>query len=240
MKDSKVIICAGGDSRFDKLRWNNTDFSRHMVTIKNVPLIHHIQLQLLNRGFTNIYVACEPSNRERYILSNVNYICSPRRFGKFYENSCIYHYRRFLNKNGVTIILFGDTYYSNEIIDALSNDDGQIFHIYGRHDATKSITKNNRNNEKFAYVIHSKDVNNYIKLCENAIPIMEQVFETKQPNNVLPTCFPQLVYRKFVGYDWFDDQVDDKHWVEWNDLTDDFDYKNDLEIKRKLFPHIFT
>ena len=210
-----------------------------MIPIKGTPLIHYIQKRLLDKNFTNVHVACESSNRNTYVLSKINYIPSPKRFGKFYENSCIYHYRRFLNKNGVNIILFGDTYYTDAFIDALSKDTGETFHVYGRHDASTSITKNDRNNEKFAYVIHGKDIDDYIKICENAIPVMETIFETKQPNNVLPTCFPQLVYRKFVGYDWYDNRVDDKHWIEWNDLTDDFDYQNDLNTKRELFPQLF-
>lgn len=238
MKDSKVIICAGGEEILRKNKWESrSKINRHLVPIKQVPLIHYIQKQLLTVGFTNIYVACEPSNRERYILSNVNYICSPRRFGKFYENSCIYHYRRFLNKNGVTIILFGDTYYSDEIIDSLSKDNGQIFHVYGRHKSSNSVAKSNRDNEKFAYVINHIDSHKYVKICEQIMTNMEHIIEKY---NINPTLFPQYVYYTFVGLKWTDDPIEDKHWVDWNDLTDDFDDANDLEVKCKLFPHIFT
>jgi len=239
MLNSKVIICAGGDGGVNapNSRWKEKEFSRHMVPIKGIPLIHYIQKQMKDKGFTDIHVACDSHNRSKYVLSGIKHIPSPRCFGKFYEHCTVYHYRQFLNKGGTTVMLYGDTYYTDEFIDAVSKDDGQMFHVYGRHNASDSITKNDRNNEKFAYVMHRKDLGRYIKLCETLMPTMEH--ELQYNYWVQPTCFPQLVYREFSGIRYNDNRVENKHWIEWNDLTDDFDLGDDWKIKSELFPHIF-
>jgi hypothetical protein len=239
----KVIICAGGDGLGPNQRWKETlGVTKHMIPAYGVPLIHRLQNQLLDVGFTDIHVACSVNNKESYIINGSNFIESPECVGNIREISCIWHYRDFLNYDGITVLLFGDTFYTDEIISAIFKDNGDPMHFYGRFNSSK-LTNNNRQGEKFAYVFHNKFISQYIDSLENSVPKAEKFAKTSLGVDADLTNY---TYDKFCNiqpeYDlpWlYMRRKEDIHWVEWDDLTDDFDFPDDWENKSKLYPTIF-
>jgi hypothetical protein len=232
--DSKVIICAGGNGG---AKWNmHLGITKHMITAHGEPLVHRIQRQLLERGFTNVHLACSPENRKMYLLDGVKYFPSPPCIGHIGENSCAWHYRKHIDYN-TTIFTFADVYYTDELVDALAKDPNDSFRIYGRRDASE-LTKNWRKGEPFFLVLHKDWITKYYQAMKQTMITLPSHIERGT------ACYEDLAkytYRKVVGipYEAPGNVTESHHWCEWNDLTDDFDDPDDWKTKSELFPHIF-
>jgi hypothetical protein len=240
---SKVIICAGGSGLGPDQRWKNTlGMTKHMIPAYGVPLIHRLQKQLKDAGFEDIHVACSIENRNNYLLPDVSFIESPPCIGDIREISCIWHYRDFLNYDGVTTILFGDTFYTDQIIKAIFKDSGEPMHFYGRFEGSKK-TGNWRQGEKFAYVFNSNYILQYLNAVESSV---EKAIKFANTSLGVDADLTNYVYDKFcnltpdLDLPWLlMRRKEDVHWVEWDDLTDDFDTPEDWKTKNNLYPQIF-
>lgn len=237
MIDYKVIICAGGEGiHTPNPRWKNyLGVSRHMIPAYGEPLIHRLQKQLKERGFTNIHVACLSENKDKYIKYDTNFIECPKRTLNIGDYSVIWSYRNLLNYSGITVLLFADTFYTDEIIDSIYKNLTNNFYIYGRFEKS-SITKNERQGEVFAYIMHYNFITKYLQAVKRS---MEVLHKHVADGITIYEDLAKYSYKKFCGIDYRDMRVENKHWIEWDDLTDDFDYPEDWDIKAKLFPHIF-
>ena len=239
----KVLICSGGDGLGPNQRWKNTlGVTKHMVPAYGVPLVHRLQDQLKKVGFDNIHLACSLENKDQYLLPDINYIEAPVCVGDIRETSCIWHYKDFLNYDGITVVLFGDTFYTDEFVDAIFKDDGEPMHFYGRFNSSQK-TNNNRQGEKFGYVFHHKYIPQYLEALENSV---DKTNKFILPDLGVKEDLTNYAYDKFCNmqpeYDlpWlYMRRKEDVHWVEWDDLTDDFDFPEDWYNKNKLYPHIF-
>jgi len=233
--NSKIIICAGGNGGN---KWNmHLGISKHMIPVHGQPLIHRTQRQFLEKGFTNVYLACSSENRESYLLNGIKYIQSPKCIGHVGENSCVWHYKKHIDYNSTTVITYGDVYYTNEFIDVLSKDPNDKFRIYGRSDKSY-LTGNWRQGEPFAIVLTKDSVAKYFKSLKQAMIVLPNLVEK------CVACYEDLekyTYRNFVGipYEAPGNVVEAEHWYEWNDLTDDIDDPYDWQTRSKLLPHIF-
>jgi hypothetical protein len=233
--NSKIIICAGGNGG---AKWNmHLGVPKHMILVHGEPLIRRTQRQLLERGFTNVYLACSSENKEKYLLEGVRYIPSPPLTGHIGENSCVWHYRKHIDYSGTTAIMYGDVYYTDEFIDALAKDSGDRFRIYGRRDRSH-LTGNWRQGEPFAIILTKDSIADYFRSLKRTMIALPDIVERSV------ACYEDLskyTYRKFVGipYEAPGNVTESEHWYEWDDLTDDFDGPDDWDIKSKLFPHIF-
>lgn len=234
--DSKIIICAGGNGG---AKWNMyLGITKHMILAHGEPLIHRTQRQLLERGFTNVYLACSPENKEQYLLEGIKYIFSPPMVGHIGEKSSIWHYRKFIDYDATTIMAFGDVYYTDELMDTLTKDPNDTFKIYGRSDAS-TVTNNWRQGEPFFIVLHKDWIAKYFQALKQTM-IALPVHISKRL--AIPEDLAKYIYRKVVGipYEAPGNVVEHKHWHEWDDLTDDFDDPDDWKQKSSLFPEIFT
>jgi NDP-sugar pyrophosphorylase family protein len=155
--NSKIIICAGGDGG---AKWGmHLGVPKHMIPAHGEPLVHRIQRQLLERDFTNVHLACSRENKEKYLLEGVQFILSPPRTGHIGENACAWHYRKHIDYEGTTVILYGDVYYTDEFMNVLCKDSNDKFRIYGRSDVSQ-ITKNHRQGEPFAIILTKDSIEN--------------------------------------------------------------------------------
>jgi hypothetical protein len=236
--NSKIIICAGGDGGISSGRWNGyLGVSKHMIPVKSEPLIHRTQRQFLQKGFTNIHLSCSLENKSKYLIDGISFFPSPKCIGHIGERSNVWHYRKHLDYNGTTVIIFGDVYYTDELIDAVSKDANDTFKIYGRSNAS-AITKNYRQGEPFAIIMHKDYLTKYFQALKSTMIVLPEYIKR---GVAIPEDLAKYTYRKVVGipYEAQGHIVESKHWIDWDDLTDDFDYPEDWDIKSNLFPHIF-
>lgn len=223
MKDSKVIICAGGDGTpFIQGR------SRHMLPAYGMPLVHRTQTQLLQQGFTDIHLACSLKNKAAYLLDGVSFLESPARTNDTREESVVWHYQKYVASDKPTMFLFGDAFYTDEIIISLSNDLGTDIRFYGKNKRYIEYD-HDRTNEYYAIVLPYKDLDAYLTT-------ISKVAKTRTYGYKL---IPYLALRKFAGLESIYHTHSSDHWVECPDLTCDFDDQNDWVMKSRLFPHIF-
>lgn len=231
-KSTKVIICAGGGL---DTRWKNyLGTSKHMIPAYGEPLIHRLQRQLIKK-FDTVHVCCAEKNKEKYLRYNNKFIASPDRSFAIEDNSVIWSYRHLLDYSGTTILLFADTFYTDEIIAAISTNPGDNFYVYGRFDKS-TITDNQRQGEVFAYVIPLTSIRKYLRSVQDAKKVLA---EHVKRGITIPSDLAKYSYKRFCGIDYSDMRVDNTHWIEWDDLTDDFDFPGDWDTKAKLFPEIF-
>ena len=236
IQDAKVIICAGGNGGS---KWNmHLGVTKHMIPIQGEPLVHRTQRQLLDRGFTNVHLASSLENRPAYLLNQVKHILSPPLTGHIGDNSCAWHYKKYIDYTGTTIIMYGDVYYTDEFMDVLSKDPNDKFRIYGRCDES-TITKNCRQGEPFAIVLPQNSITKHFQCLKQTMEVFPGLI---QEGNTIAEDLSKYTYRKFVGipYEAPGNVTESEHWYEWDDLTDDFDYPYDWEQKASLFPEIFT
>jgi len=231
----KIILCAGGNGG---TKWNMyLDVPKHMIPVHDEPLIRRTQRQLLERGFTNVHLACSSENRENYLLEGVQYISSPPLTGHIGENACAWHYRKHIDYNGTTVIMYGDVYYTDQFMDVLTKDSNDRFRIYGRRDASQ-LTQNCRQGEPFAIILTKDSIAKYFQCLKQVMMVLPGLIQTC---DTIIEDLAKYTYRKFVGipYGAPGNVTESEHWYEWDDLTDDFDGPDDWDIKSKLFPHIF-
>jgi len=237
----KTIICAGGNGgKSANSKWKNyLGLKKHMLPAHGEPIIHRTQRLLLERGFDNIHLGCSTENQKEYVLPGIKFFTSPpgKKIPDIGEYSVAWHYKQHINYQGTTIFLFGDVYYTEQIIDAIYRDPKDTMHWYGRADVS-SITKNQRHGEPFAIIIDQHSISRYLRAIKETIPVLEDMV---QRNITIPEDLGKYSYRKFCNmpYRLPGHVVDDIHWVNWDDLTDDFDFPEDWDTKAKLFPEIF-
>jgi len=76
MKDSKVIVCAGGKDA----RWRHPIIrNKHMIPAYGEPLVRRAQRLALEAGFTNVHLACDTENIDAYLVDGAKLIDSPAR-----------------------------------------------------------------------------------------------------------------------------------------------------------------
>lgn len=235
--NNKIIICAGGNNISpSNLRWNNyLGLSRYMIPAYGEPLIHRLQKQLKEHGFTNIHLACTESNKDLYLKYDTIYIESPKRSFTIKDNSVIWSYQNLLNREGTTTLFFADTFYTDNIIKTIKQDSSDLFRVYGRNNRS-SVVENSRQGEIFAYVVGKNQIDPYLRAVEDTAPLLKELVRKRMATS---SDLAKLSLKKFFGLDYREINITDTRWVEWDDLTDDFDFPDDWNMKSKLFPNIF-
>lgn len=223
MKDIKVIVCAGGDGTP-----LINGLSRHMLPAYGVPLVRRVQTQLLQQGFTDVHLACNVGNRDQYLVDGVTFLESPARTRDPRGESVVWHYQKYLAPDKPTMFLFGDAFYTDEIITTLFNDPSTELRLYGKNKHYPE-QQHTRTNEYYALVLPHNEVKRYLEA-------ITQVARYVPLNYKL---MPYLAFRKLADLSREDLAHESPLWVECDDLTCDFDEKKDWESKSTLFPDIF-
>jgi len=202
-----LILAAGSDSN-----WGNyLGVPKHLIPIKGEPLIHRTQRQLLERGHQDIRVVTLPTKRDSYVLPYARFeepVKSPRDWTQEWDGS-----RHLWNTEEKTMILYGDCYFSDSLMDAIAADAGEPWHAYARWGASELTGKGY--GEMFAWTF-----------LPDAHALLDSARERAIDAFAAGKCGRVLgweVYRMAVGIDITKHDKEDLHAVDWSDESDDFD-----------------
>jgi len=234
--DKRFIILAG-NKKFDS-RWNNyLGVPKHMLPIKGEPLIHRTQRMLLEKGQTDIVVTCNKDNFNKYNLESVRVEESKSNLTSSYSDYEFFTTEDLLNKDGITIMMWGDVYFSEKFIDHIVNNESKDWHLYGRRkssDITGSLY-----GEDFAWYFNNSHIP---MIFEKSDEMLTKLIDLNNNSNLYPWVMEdctKMLYRIMAGLDYEDPHLIDKHhWIEWDDETEDFDYPEDWNKWSKLLPHL--
>jgi len=260
MKNKRFIIQAGSRSNDDidnylKFynekdydcgdRWNNfLGVKKHMIPIKGEPLIHRTQRLLLENGATDVIVKCNKEDIEKYTIIGCNGIENPTtNLNKSYPDHEFFNCQPLLNKEGVTVLLFGDIYYSENLIKHLIENDSEDWHYYSRwrnSDITGKIY-----GEMFAWFFNNNHFNKMFSAAELSISTVKNLISLKDSNHPVANLgwkmedTSRMTYRILAGLDPEDPHlIEGHHWIEWNDESEDFDYPQDWINWSSRLPHL--
>lgn len=220
----RVIILAAGDGQ----RWNNyLGVPKHLVPIHGEPLVHRTQRMLHERGISDVIVMAQTEWAPRYVLSPSQWgVPAPveRSWVQEMEPS-----RRFWSTDDRTLILYGDCYFTEDIMDALVADQASDWRVYARHDG--SMLTGKEYGEMFGWVFRPE---HHDELDRARVAAIEAVESGRWDR-----CLGWEVHRIACGQEpWHHDWSDPVHFVEWDDATDDFDYPRDWDTWAALNPDL--
>lgn len=219
----RTLILAAGT----KDNWNGAlGTTKHMIPLRDdEPLIHNTQRRLHDLGVTDIHVVCQPERSHYVVPPSVRGEPQdiPREFVHEQEQS-----RNLWHPTDKTMILYGDTYYSDGILKTMVDDQAREWKVYARHGASKYTGK--KYGEMFGWVFRPEHHDTLDGARNVAIAYKE--------NGLWWRCLGWELYRiamKRVPWEHYKEAV---HFVEWDDATDDFDALSDWERWSKLFPRL--
>lgn len=223
-------------------RWaNHLGVPKHLIPIKGEPLIHRTQRLLLENGATNIWVSCNKKNFESYVIPG----CNP--VETYFDRESLYPDHEFMstkgmeNKDGVTVQLFGDVYYTEELIKHIIQNPSEDWHYYARRISSQITGK--IYGEHFIWYYH---ISKLPRLIESSIKAAELTKKFIKDYEQGVTPYPwimeessKMAYRIMAGLDPEDPHAIEKfNWIEWDDETEDFDYPIDWQLWSKRLPHL--
>jgi choline kinase len=234
---NKRFIILAGNKNFDT-RWNNhLGTSKHMIPIKGEPLIHRTQRLLLDRNQKDIIITCNKDNIGKYNLSNVTAIESKNNKSHIYPDYEFATTEGLLNPDGITIMLWGDLYLSENIINKIVNNNSEDWHFYGRRkssEITGSIY-----GEDFGWYFNNNHILNIMSTSETMLPILKKLVKDQSLYPWAMEDCSKMLYRMMAKIDYEDPHLIDKHhWIEIDDETEDFDYPEDWTKWSERLPHL--
>lgn len=213
---TKTIIIAGGKGT----RWDNYNgIPKHLLEVDGEPLINRT-IRLLKEYNTDIIVATDlPLN-----ISGIE-ICKPVNTEGFYDADKFLSSSSFWNKNGRTVILYGDVYFSEEALAKIFDYAHPDWTLFGRIGASSFTGKNH--GELFAISFYHDYIPEFESALRRVIKLYNdglidrnggwEVYKAmiRLPDEVFIYHFYPLAGPRFVNID---------------DWTDDFDWPKDYEM----------
>ena len=204
----RVLILAAGNTH----PWPG-DTPRHLAPIHGEPLLHRTIRQLGERGHRPVLV----TDRPHYAHPGADLAApQPPRSGWVQEMEPSRH---LWAPDGPTVILYGDTVYSEAILDALVNDWGDPWHVYAR--MTPSAITGKADGEMFGWAIAPR---HHHTLDEARDRVVHAYLR-----GIVDRALSWEVYRDAVGIPMRLHAAELVHMVQWDDETDDLDEPADLE-----------
>lgn len=213
-----LIICAG-----EGTRWNNyLGVPKHLAVLNGEAIIDRTVRQLRERGVE--YLVILKDEDDRYPLPqaivDVDYETNADA-DKFLSS------KKYWNREGRTIILYGDVYFTDEAIDTILNYGSDDWLLFCRPDGSR-IT-GGKWGECFAFSLKAE----HLKLFEEKLHYVATLWKT----GVIKRCGGWELYRAMIGRT--DKQVRHPHkmgsnYVEINDATEDMDSPDDYNAWIKL------
>lgn len=254
----RYIICAGNryldeEENYYKYYEEMHDFGKpdrwsehlgvkeHMIPVKGEPILHRIQRLLIENGAEDIVVKCNPRDAEQYVINGVKHTDVLHPQNSIYPDNELVYAEPLYIKDGINVLLFGDFYYSDEILSHIINNKSDHWHHYGRLRSSKVTGK--LGGETFAWYFHGKDKDFMVKMAEKASIKTKELVKLSELNIISEMWrmedSTKIGYRMMAGLDPEDPHaVENFHWIEWDDETEDFDYPEDWERWAKRLPHL--
>lgn len=215
-----VIIVAGGEAK----RWKNyLDTPKHLIEIDGVPILDRTIEQIKVHEPDDFYIV---SNK---ILTRSVKRTSPENNPEYSEANKIFSSRKLWSSDGRTIILFGDTYFTNEALEKIMGHKEPGFWVFGR--PFESSITGKPYGEIFAFTFYPESIPD-IEFCLDRVTSLEKRMVIRKAN-------VWSLYRAMLKIP--DDLMDlhivsEKGFVNINDWTEDFDYPVDYDryIERRM------
>jgi choline kinase len=225
-------------------RWENyLNVSKHMIPIKGEPLIHRTQRILKEAGADEIFVKCDKESKDLYLINDSKFIDPPLSTDFSYPDYELFLCKDHYNSNGITVLLFGDVYYTKDIIDHIINNDSKSWHYYARKrfsEITGSVY-----GEHFGWYFHDSQIQKLLTAGEKACEITKDfVYRSENGESISRQEWnmqdsASITYRVLCNLNILDPyDTEDFHWIEWDDETDDFDYPSDWDTWSSRLPHL--
>lgn len=204
-----LILCAGTGSRWA----DYMGVPKYLAPVEGVPILTRTENQLKSHGVSKIIIV----KKQKSVKPGIDEI------DKFYGAAD--HW----NPDGRTIILFGDTYYTDEAIKAIVEYPADDWAVFGRPSGSKLTGK--PYGELYALVFHDKHSDDILANLRRA----ERLWLENRISRIntwtlyrLMVNLPETLLNAHVI-------LPDYHFVEVNDMTEDFDYPHDYDrfIERK-------
>jgi hypothetical protein len=207
-----IIICAG-----EATRWQNyKGVPKHLIEINGEKILERT-VRLINKySKAKVYVVGR-GNDERYKIKGSAYYeadLNPDNFDadKFLSS------KKLWNKNGRTIVFYGDCYFTDEAVKTIMEYKGKDWILFARYGSSQFTGC--EWGECFAQSFYPKD----IKRHEDALYTLADM----KRRGELDTCGGWQHYRIMDGIDPKNHARGD-NFYEIDDFTDDFDYPKDLD-----------
>ena len=210
----RAIILAAGEAT----RWGDyLGVRKHLIPIKGEPLVHRTVRMLAERHVEDIVVMARDEDAERYVVPPARRGVPDvvdREWVQEMEPS-----RKYWAVDGRTMILYGDCYFSDAILDEMVKDPGDVWHVYARRDGSEHTGKTW--GEMFGWVF-SPQHHRVLDDARNAVIRFRN-------NGVMKRALGWEVHQMAtVGMRGWNTQG--PHFVQWDDETDDFDYPSDWDV----------
>lgn len=212
MQDRTAIIVSAGEGK----RWDNyLNIDKSEIVISdNEKIIDRTVRQILNHGAT-LYII---SNKEQVAGIDTN---RPKNRKNYTEANKLASSMYLWNKNGRTIILFGDTYFTEGAIDKIMSHDKAGFWVFGR--PFNSNITGKEYGEIYGLSFYSDDIKSllfYIERCNSL-----------EKRGVIEKANAWAIYRASLKLpdDLMAMHIVGSNFVNIDDWTEDFDYPIDYD-----------
>lgn len=207
-----TLILAGGEST----RWgNHLGVPKHLVPVFGEPLLHRMVRQLNERGVKPTVVVRKDAEPAYFTSSGADYAYTRFvRDGPVQEQESSRHLW-----DGLVKIIYGDLVCSEAFMDEFTGYDGPDWRVYGRAEGS-SITGKEWG-EMLGWV-----------LPEEHHPLIDASREYVTQGWLKGEIYRALgweVYRHMMGFDVHEHITEPRHFIEWDDESDDIDFPKDYE-----------
>lgn len=218
----RALLLAAGEMT----RWSNhLGTPKHLIPVRGEPLIHRTQRKLHARGVEDIRVVCQAERAEAYVLPDIASHAEPDWSGGGHQHESSRH---LWHKAAPTAVIYGDTYLTDALLDAIVADPGDPWHVYARYGPSEITGR--KWGEMLAWVIGP----DHHVAIDRATDLAHMAYRAGTTNRLLGW----EVYRAAVGLPIDLHVREETHFREWDDASDDFDYPEDYDTWRALNPHL--
>ena len=214
--ETRAIIIAAGEAK----RWNNyLNVPKHLIEIDGEPILYRTVRLLRERGVSDIHIV-GPQD-DRYKVSGAN-LYVPTKEPKNQDADKFLNSRYLWNKEGRTVVLYGDVFFTDDAMDSIVNFERIEWTLFCRF--KRSSITGTRWGECFAQSFYPADIPSHEEK-------LYYIADLKR-KNIISRCGGWEHYRAMN--DQTDERVRRPHkkydkYVEINDWTEDFDTPEDYD-----------
>lgn len=210
--DTRVLVLAGGGGR--RGLWRTEVHSKHMIPVRGEPLLHRTVRLLAGLGAADIVVMADEDCGD-YVIPPARHSL-PRHPAAARDRGWVQEWepsRHLWLPEGRTLILYGDVLFSEPLLRRMVGDPGDPWHVYARHGGSANTGK--PYGEMWGWVF-----------THSAHPALDRAQAEAiawRDSGLWRRALGWEVYRRAMGQRPDVHCRDDRHFVDWDDLTEDFD-----------------
>ncbi|HEY7824917.1 MAG TPA: NTP transferase domain-containing protein [Acidimicrobiia bacterium] len=211
MVTSALLLAGGVASRWE----GHLGLPKHLAPVPVEPNVHRLQRELLERGVDDVMVACKPEDADRYV--SVGRAVELADLGEGWRHEWEDSRQHWPDHR--LLIIYGDCYLTPRLLDRMVADEEPGWRVYARWGSSTVTGKHY--GEMFGWVIQP-DAHDEL---DAAAAYSADAYRSGRHDR----CLGWEVYRTAVGYGLGDHRREDVHGIEWNDLSEDFDWPHDYD-----------